>query len=225
KEAIEFRLQEGQHAKCHRAHIAALVKRYPGLQKTMDDVVALYDELYEEQDIKFHLAFSGNLEATFTPFFKVIIDHRESLFGEGDSRVASLLLWHFCEEIEHRSAAMDIYQSVYGDQLYRMSIIPKVISFNKHLGEMILEGFKEHVPNLPEECFTGERFPGVPKREMFSMIGKLISAQMPWYNHDAQPLPEWANTWFEHYEKGEDMTNFYGVKPAPAAELAVSPAA
>lgn len=209
QEAIEFRLQEGQHAKCHRLHIAALCERYPGLQKTMDDVVGLYDQLYDTQDMKFHLAFSGNLEATFTPFFKVIIDHRDKLFAGGDTRVASLLLWHFCEEVEHRSAAMDIYQSVYGDQLYRMRIIPEVIKFNKRLGDLILDGFREHVPGLPEECFSGDRFPGVPKRELYGMVFKLIYAQMPWYNHDKQPLPQWAETWFRHYEAGDDMSKFY----------------
>lgn len=216
EEAILFRKQEGIHSVAHQLHTAALIKRYPGLQQTLDDVVAMYDELFEERDIKFHLAFSGNLEATFTPFFKVIIDHRDKLFAQGDSRVASLLLWHFCEEIEHRSSAMTIYQSVYGDQKYRMKIIPDVIRFNRRMADRIFDGFREHVPGLPEECFKGLPFRGVPKREILAMFYRLICAQMPWYNHDKQPLPEWAETWFEHYDRGDDMSNFYGIRPERA---------
>jgi hypothetical protein len=33
------------------------------------------------------------LEATFTPLFKVMLDNRDSLFGAGDRRVASLMMW------------------------------------------------------------------------------------------------------------------------------------
>ena len=51
----------------------------------------------------------ANLEATFTPMFKVILDHRESLFGGGDARVASLMMWHFVEEIERRSSGLLLY--------------------------------------------------------------------------------------------------------------------
>lgn len=211
--AVLFRKQEGIHAGAHHKHMAALIKRYPGLQETLDAVIGLYDELFEQKEMKFHIAFTGSLEATFTPFFKVIIDHREKLFGGGDSRVASLMLWHFCEEIEHRSAAMDIYQSVYGDEIYRLKIVPDVIKFNRGLSELIIDGFKEHVPGLEAHYFTDSPFEGIPKRVMFSMLWRLFCAQMPWYNHDRQPLPEWAATWFKHYEQGDDMTNFYGVKP------------
>ena len=213
EEAVMFRKQEGIHSVAHQLHIKALVARYPGLQQTLDNVIAMYDALYEQRDIKFHLAFSANLEATFTPFFKVIIDHRDKLFAAGDSRVASLLLWHFCEEIEHRSSAMTIYQSVYGDQRFRMKIIPEVIRFNRRLADSIFDGFREHVPGLPEECFGALPFRGVPKRDIAAMFYRLIAAQLPWYDHDRQPLPEWAHTWFEHYERGDDMTNFYGIKP------------
>ena len=69
-----------------------------------EDACNAYDELIDEQPIEFHAAYIANLEATFTPLFKVILDNRDSLFGGGDRRVASLMMWHFVEEIEHRSS-------------------------------------------------------------------------------------------------------------------------
>ncbi len=80
----------------------ALVQRYPELEKCYEDACAAYDKLIDEESIEFHAAYIANLEATFTPLFKVILDNRDSLFGGGDRRVASLMMWHFVEEIEHR---------------------------------------------------------------------------------------------------------------------------
>ncbi len=42
---------------------------------------------------------------------------------------------------------------------------------------------------------------------------------MPGYDHDNQPLPDWAATWFDRWERGEDMTMCYAVRPhtEPAA--------
>jgi hypothetical protein len=33
---------------------------------------------------------------------------------------------------------------------------------------------------------------------------------MPGYDHDNQPLPEWATTWFDCWERGEDTTTVFG---------------
>ena len=41
-EATAFLRQEAQHSSTHRKHVNALIKRYPGLQQTLDDAVASY---------------------------------------------------------------------------------------------------------------------------------------------------------------------------------------
>lgn len=37
-------------------------------------------------------------------------------FAPGDARVASLFMWHFVEEIEHRSSAPILYDAVVRDR-------------------------------------------------------------------------------------------------------------
>ena len=103
-EAQAFLRQEAQHAAAHRKHMLALVERYPALEKCYEDAVNAYDELIEQHPAEFHWAYIANLEATFTPLFKLVLDNRDALFGNGDQRVASLMMWHFVEEIEHRSS-------------------------------------------------------------------------------------------------------------------------
>ena len=105
-EADAFLRQEAQHAAAHRKHMIALVQRYPELEQCYEDSCNAYDKLIDEQPIEFHAAYIANLEATFTPLFKVILDNRDLLFGGGDRRAASLMMWHFVEEIEHRSSGL-----------------------------------------------------------------------------------------------------------------------
>lgn len=205
-----FRLQEGQHAKVHLAHVEALTATYPGLRQLADELVAMVDELYEQRDLRYHLAFGAALEATFTPLFKVFIDYRRCLFGQGDSRVASMLLWHFCEEIEHRSAAMEVYDEVVGKHWYRVSILPSVLQFHIRVVKLVQQSFRQHVPDLPENCFTTSPYRGVPWHAQFISITRLLLSQFPWYDHDKQPLPSWSAKWFACYDKGQDMTHFYG---------------
>ena len=106
-EAEAFLRQEAQHAAAHRKHMLALIERYPALEQCYQDTVDSYDDLIKSEPVEFHAAYIANLEATFTPLFKVFLDNRDALFGGGDRRVASLMVWHFVEEIEHRSSGSD----------------------------------------------------------------------------------------------------------------------
>src|SRR6185437_15719666 len=47
--------------------VAALIKRYPGLQRTFDETMASFDEVTSTTPVKFRLAYIADLEATFTP--------------------------------------------------------------------------------------------------------------------------------------------------------------
>ena len=108
-EATAFLRQEAQHSSSHRKHVNALIKHYPGLQETFDAAVASYDEVTATESLEYRLAYVADLEATFTPSFKIMLDNDDILFRPGDDRVASLFLWHFVEEVEHRSSALVIY--------------------------------------------------------------------------------------------------------------------
>ncbi len=57
-----------------------MIAQYPGLEGTYAAANAAYDELLEREDVEFHLAYIANLEATFTPLFKMVLDHRHELF-------------------------------------------------------------------------------------------------------------------------------------------------
>ena len=145
-EADAFLRQESQHASAHRQHVRALIKRYPGLEQTFDEVIRSYDDITETTPLKFRLAYVADTEATFTPTFKMMLDNEATLFRPGDGRVASLLLWHFVEEVEHRSSALIIYDAVVGDSLYRFRAVPAVVKHLMKVLTIVADGVNAHVP-------------------------------------------------------------------------------
>jgi predicted metal-dependent hydrolase len=242
-EAEAFLRQEAQHAAAHRKHMLALVARYPELEQCYEDACKAYDRLVDEKPIEFHAAYIANLEATFTPLFKVILDNRDSLFGGGDPRVASLITWHFVEEIEHRSSGLILCRHINPDPWYRVRHIRATFSHVGMLAEAVAKRFDDVVPFedrgasaqelMSNSLLIGEfkyRLPGgrrrrarrigpptlfhdVPTIELIKMVWRLALSQTP--NHDPadQPLPEWADTWMREYDRGTNMTTFVGASP------------
>ena len=215
----------------------ALIERYPDLEQCYADACAAYDELLEQEPVEFHLAYIANLEATFTPLFKVILDHRDSLFRGGDARVASLMMWHFVEEIEHRSSGLTLCNHVNPHRWFRAKHIRRTFSHVAALADGIAVGFDEVVPIedrgvstrelLSGDFLTGELkqripmrrrlrddgraptiFHSVPTIDLAKMAWRLALSQTPYHDPADQPLPDWARTWMRAYDRGVDMTTF-----------------
>lgn len=239
QEAEAFLRQEAQHASAHRKHMLALIERYPGLERCYDNAVASYDELVKAHPIEFHAAYIANLEATFTPLFKVILDNREALFAGADNRVASLMTWHFVEEIEHRSSGLILYQHLVDNPWYRVKHSRDTFRHVGGVTKSIAAAFDEHIPfadrglsvqEVMSSTLTRElkyRGPGgrrrrvqagsprttfeaVPTNQLTTMLWRLLLSQTPHHDPADQPLPAWADTWMREYDRGTDMTTFVG---------------
>lgn len=238
-EATAFLRQEAQHSSTHRKHVTGLIKAYPGLQQTFDQVTASFEHVTASTPVEFRLAYVADLEATFTPSFKMMLDNEDDLFRPGDERVASLLVWHFVEEVEHRSSALVIYDAAVGRKWYRMRVLPAVVKHMISVLAIIAEGANEHVPEaerqidartlLPAFGFRqtlrqklsrehggpGTAFASVPRRERMAAAGRVLLSQTPFHNPDHEPLPELADRWFRRWDAGADVTRWY-----TAAEVA-----
>lgn len=225
EEANAYLRQEAQHSAAHMSHFRALARRWPGLQETMEQVVASFENLTATKPLAWRLGYAAVIEATFTPYFKVFLDHEDKLFRPGDERVASLFIWHFVEEIEHRSSALMVYDAVHDSYPYRLKTIGGVIGHIDELLAIISAGFQKHVPEAdgggygrliptglsPKALREAQRvastiegtptYAGVPKRELLEMLVGLVKSQGP--NHDPtfERLPAFARRWFERYDK------------------------
>ncbi|EFC79062.1 metal-dependent hydrolase [Parafrankia sp. EUN1f] len=232
-EAESFLRQEAQHANSHRKHLAALALTHPGLQGVVDKAVERFDAL-SFTSLQYQLAYTAALEATFTPTFKLFLDHESELFRPGDERVASLFLWHFVEEVEHRSSALEIYDAVVGRPWYRTMVAPKVFRHVFQTYFQIIEGFVECVPGVreamtpPVEKKEGGRvvqllgkalgggrrsslYDVASTRELLTTIYRLGLSQAPWHSPAGEPLPAFAGRWLDAYKAGRDVQFCYSV--------------
>ncbi|OBH51148.1 metal-dependent hydrolase [Mycobacterium colombiense] len=233
-EAEAFLRQEAQHANAHRQHIRALTRSHPGLQVTLDEAVASYDRLTETTPLNFRLAYVADLEATFTPFFKMLLDNEATLFRHGDERVASLLMWHFVEEVEHRSSALVVYNAVVDDKLYRLRVLPRVVKHLMQVTTRLFDSIDANVP-LSERGVDARDFAPlsgilgkvglrrdadavqrakpalhtVPWKQKLGTAARVLMSQTPLHDPAKEPLPEFADRWFERYNRGDDVCHWY----------------
>ena len=215
-----FNRQEMVHSKAHHRHCRALIERYPGLQEALEGSINMYDEHYHRHDLKHHLSYMGGLESAFTPLFGTIIDYRQKLFAGGDPRISSLFLWHFCEEIEHRSSAITVYNHVYGDHWYRMRNVKPMTAHGREIVLMLQDLYRKAVPEFDTENFFVTWSKAIPKWPRRRMSFKILAAQLPWYNHETQRLPAYFAEWNRRYEAGEDMRVTYGNRQMPQLQAA-----
>jgi predicted metal-dependent hydrolase len=236
-EADAFLRQEAQHARVHRLHVAALTRQHPGLAEVTAEVERRFDHLLATRPVEFHLAYAADIEATFTPMFDVWLRHRDTLFDNGDPRVAPLFLWHLVEEIEHRSSAYLIYNAVVPDRWYRLRMLGSVFAHMLGCHTAIVRGFDRHVPLAARGAVASElalgwpelraqlgralrspqktgdvpgQFAAVPRKELWQMVYRLIRSQDPRHSPERERTPPFADAWLAAYDGGRDVVDWYG---------------
>lgn len=238
-EAEAFLRQEALHARVHRDHVAALTKQYPALAEISAELERRFDHLLETKPLEYHLAYVADIEATFTPLFSVWLRHRDSLYDNGDPRVAPLFLWHLVEEIEHRSSAYLIYNAVVPDPWYRLRMVPSVFTHMLGCASYIFRAFDQHLPfevrlapaselalgwkelraslaqlwpfgDKPKpERPVPDQLADVPRMELVRTVYRLIRSQHPRHSPADEETPPFAAEWLAEYDRGRDVVNWY----------------
>jgi predicted metal-dependent hydrolase len=166
-----------------------------------------------------------------------MIENRRQLFW-GDSRVASLFLWHYIEEIEHRSSAAIIFDGVVGNRWYQLQTLRRSFPHMIKVSRIISEGFARHVPasdmGVDPRANNGEvwrdeflsrlpmmgrwihhasqrPFRGISTKDVLKMFAGLLRSQLPTHHPSNLGVPEWFHTWMASHEAGEDMAHYFGV--------------
>ena len=131
-----------------------------------------------------------------------LIKEREYLFGDSDSRVASLILWHFVEEIEHKNVAIDTYNHIYGDYWYRIYgmifATLHVIKFSRKAYKVMLKK-----DGLWGSLKSRWRLQKMIFRFYKNMLPPFIDACKP--NHHPSEIkdPKWCEDWLKTYQEND----------------------
>lgn len=112
RSAESYLRQEASHHRLHRRFNDVIARRYRGVRTLERAMAATYGWLERRGGLGFGLAFAAGSE-TIAFALARWVDHRlPDLFDGADPEVAGLFLWHLAEEVEHKSAAHDLYQAV-----------------------------------------------------------------------------------------------------------------
>ena len=113
--------QEATHYKQHRVFNDELKARgYRAIEAIEARLAREYAELESTRSLEFNLAYAEGFESMALAVGEMLIEDREYLFGNSESGVASLVLWHFVEEIEHKNVAFDVFEHVHGNYFRRV---------------------------------------------------------------------------------------------------------
>tara|TARA_R110000868_G_scaffold71948_2_gene210046 strand:+ start:2337 stop:3221 length:885 start_codon:yes stop_codon:yes gene_type:complete len=113
--------QESSHYRQHRRFNDELKAASPEAVNACEAQLAVdYQKLGTQRSLRFNLAYAEGFESMALAIGHMLIEDREFLFGRADSGVASLILWHFVEEIEHKNVTFDVFAHISGSQFWRI---------------------------------------------------------------------------------------------------------
>ena len=116
-QTADFCRQEAGHHRLHRRFNDALVAQVPALARLERWIGRTYGWLDRTRSLRFNLAFAAASE-TIAYGIAVWSDaHVGQFFDGADPAPATLFLWHLAEEVEHRSAAFDVWEDLDGSRL------------------------------------------------------------------------------------------------------------
>ena len=113
--------QKAAHYRQHRIFNDTLKQHaYDAIASIETQLAADYARLGDEKSLAFNLAYAEGFESMALAIGHMLIEDREYFFRGSDSSVASLVLWHFVEEIEHKNVAFDVFEHVVGGYFWRI---------------------------------------------------------------------------------------------------------
>ena len=204
KEVKLYMAQEGQHFQQHRRFNDILIdKGYTELLDVEAQMKKEFAEFDQKRSLKFNLAYACGFESMALGIGHWLVRDREYLFGGSDTRVASLILWHFIEEVEHKNVAFDAYQAVYGNYFYRVFgtiyATAHVVKFSRRAYQAMLKR-----DGLWGSLRSRWSLLKIITRFFVNMIPPLLSACIPGHHPSQVEDPQWYQDWIATYGQDED---------------------
>jgi predicted metal-dependent hydrolase len=198
--------QEAQHYQQHRKFNDILIGHgYTELLKIEADMKAEFEYFQKNRSLKFNLAYACGFESMALGIGHWLVADRNFLFGGSDTRVASLILWHFVEEIEHKNVAFDTYQAVYGNYFYRIfgTIFATfhVMKFSRRAYQAMLKK-----DGLWGSFRSRWKLLKIITRFFSKMVPAITTACLPGHHPNKVSDPQWCMDWIQiHSEDGATL--------------------
>ena len=217
-EARGYMGQEAHHFKQHRKLNDLLLTRYPELREHERALERDYDRFVRTRPLRFHLAYAAGFETMALAIGHMLVDLREYFFRDADPAVSSLVLWHFVEELEHKRAALGVYEHLCGGWLYR------VYGLVFAMTHTMWRTRQAYVALLRADGLWGRWRTRWALKKLLArifayLIPRLFAAALPGHDPARVEDPHWVREWIDLWDAGEPRltrldTRRIGLTPA-----------
>lgn len=128
-----FIKQEAQHFQQHQRYNEVVRKHYLGVEEFEIKIKNDYASFFENKNTKFNIGYVEGFEALTTGMSIIALDG--GMCSRADGTAGDLFRWHFCEEVEHRTLAYDVYHDLYKGYWHRAKMTAFVL---RHTGSFVV---------------------------------------------------------------------------------------
>lgn len=195
--------QESAHYRQHRKFNDELKALRPDIIGAIEaGLAADYTRLGRERSLKFNLAYAEGFESMALAIAHMLVEQRAFLFGGAESSVASLVLWHFVEEVEHKNVTFDVFKHIHGSYVWR---IAGLIYATFHIMRWTRRGY--HALLKEDGLWRNMRsrlaLAHVLLRIFASLTPKFLRILRPSYHPSDVADPAWMLGWAALYAKND----------------------
>lgn len=193
--------QEAAHYKQHRLFNDELKARgYRAIEAIEARLQREYADLEANRSLAFNLAYAEGFECLALVVGHMLVADREYLFGQSESGVASLVLWHFVEEIEHKNVTYDVFEHLHGNYFRR---VHGVLFAMIHIFGLTRSAYKALLEEdgLWRNWRSRWALAKLLVRIFSQLIPKVLRILTPGYNPRQVSDPSWARAWAALYAR------------------------
>jgi predicted metal-dependent hydrolase len=198
--------QEAQHHRQHVRFNRRLTEVYPALRRVEGAANRFFRLLERRCSSRFNLAFAAGSETIAYSAARWAASNRRELFGRGDEVATSLFLWHLAEEVEHKSAAHEVYTTLHpsGFRAWLVRAVAVVVSLLSLFGFVVAGTstmlWAERLLHRPMVWYRLVRW-GIGFA--FEVLPNVAVSLTPGHHPDQFADPAWYEVWLREYDSAD----------------------
>ncbi len=199
KELDGYMAQETTHYRQHRAFNDTVAACGYACVAPFEEVLKRdYAGFGETRSLLFNLAYAEGFESMALAIGHMLVEDREHLFGDADPGVASLVLWHFVEEIEHKNVAFDVFHAAGGGYFWRLY---GLLFATAHIFLRTGQGYRALLKEdgLWRNWRSRWQLACILGRIFRKLTPKMLRILSPGYHPQHVADPHWVEAWWDQY--------------------------
>ena len=196
--------QEATHYRQHRQFNKRLADLgYESVPRREAILKDDYDAFARARSFTFNIAYAEGFESMGLAVGNMLIEDRDYLFRDGDTAVASLVLWHFVEEIEHKCVTFDVFKALDGRYWWR---IYGVLYATIHIFGRSRQAYRELLIEDGIWFTLRSRLAlyGLLGRIFLRLTPRLLRIFKPSYDPRQVEDPSWVKEWWRLHREGRE---------------------